>query len=261
MTVNYHTHTYRCHHAYGSEWEYVERAISGGLKCLGFSDHAPWPFPGEYRSRVRMRPEQLPAYIEAVEQMKRLYGDRIEIRCGLEAEYYPALFPAFLEMLRQEPGIEYLILGQHFLYNEYDVLLPATRETRDEKVLALYVDQVVEGLETGKFSYLCHPDTLNYQGDPAVYRRHMGRLCRAAKALEIPLELNLQGRRSGFSYPRPDFWAVAGEENCAVLIGTDAHRPQYTFDPREVADVTEAFVRRFGLRLIEIPEIRKEGLL
>ena len=101
MKVNYHTHTYRCHHARGSEWEYVEKAIEVGFKTLGFSDHSPYPFPDGYRSRVRMLPEKLAHYIGTVEKMRELYGDRIEILCGLETEYYPDLFPAYLEMLRE----------------------------------------------------------------------------------------------------------------------------------------------------------------
>ncbi len=30
--VNYHTHTYRCHHALGNEEEYVQKAIEAALK-------------------------------------------------------------------------------------------------------------------------------------------------------------------------------------------------------------------------------------
>ena len=50
MIANYHTHTWRCRHADGTEREYVERAIEGGLKILGFSDHSPYPFPEGYDS-------------------------------------------------------------------------------------------------------------------------------------------------------------------------------------------------------------------
>ena len=39
MIANYHTHTWRCHHADGTEREYVENAIAAGIKILGFSDH------------------------------------------------------------------------------------------------------------------------------------------------------------------------------------------------------------------------------
>ena len=41
MIANYHTHTARCLHAAGAEREYVERALQGGCRVLGFSDHTP----------------------------------------------------------------------------------------------------------------------------------------------------------------------------------------------------------------------------
>ena len=41
MIANYHTHTWRCRHADGTEREYVETAIEAGFKILGFSDHTP----------------------------------------------------------------------------------------------------------------------------------------------------------------------------------------------------------------------------
>ena len=33
---NFHTHTYRCHHAKGSDREYVEAAIKAGYTEIGF---------------------------------------------------------------------------------------------------------------------------------------------------------------------------------------------------------------------------------
>lgn len=45
---NFHTHTYRCHHAKGTDRDYVEAAIKAGYTEIGFSDHVPYPFPTEY---------------------------------------------------------------------------------------------------------------------------------------------------------------------------------------------------------------------
>lgn len=66
MIANYHTHTWRCRHADGTEREYVERAIEGGLKILGFSDHSPYPFPEGYDSGMRMRLDQVEGYVDTV---------------------------------------------------------------------------------------------------------------------------------------------------------------------------------------------------
>ena len=41
MKYNYHTHTYLCGHAEGAPEEYVLKAIEGGIKYMGFSEHIP----------------------------------------------------------------------------------------------------------------------------------------------------------------------------------------------------------------------------
>ena len=37
--INYHTHTYRCGHALGNEYEMVEAALHEGYQELGMSCH------------------------------------------------------------------------------------------------------------------------------------------------------------------------------------------------------------------------------
>ena len=112
MIANYHTHTWRCLHASGTEREYVENAIQGGLRILGFSDHTPMPYPDGYVSNVKMLPDQLEDYVDTVLKLKQEYRDDIEIRLGLEVEYYPALFEALLVLVRPLP-MEYYLLAQH----------------------------------------------------------------------------------------------------------------------------------------------------
>ena len=75
MIANYHTHTWRCRHADGTEREYVETAIEAGLKILGFSDHTPQVYPGGYVCPVKMLPEELGGYVDTVLDLKREYKD------------------------------------------------------------------------------------------------------------------------------------------------------------------------------------------
>jgi histidinol-phosphatase (PHP family) len=85
MIANYHSHTPRCNHAEGSERAYVEQAVAGSLRVLGFSDHTPYFFDGDYRSRIRMRPEELEDYISVLQNLREEFRDRIELHIGLEA--------------------------------------------------------------------------------------------------------------------------------------------------------------------------------
>ena len=86
MKANYHTHTFRCHHAFDSEWQYAQAAYQAGFEVYGFSDHTPYPFPRGFRSRVRMLPEDLPGYIQAIGLLKKRYAGKMEVLCGLETE-------------------------------------------------------------------------------------------------------------------------------------------------------------------------------
>ena len=254
MLANYHTHTPRCNHAVGREQDYIQRALEGGLKELGFSDHSPYFFDQpDYYSSFRMRPEQLPDYVETLLALREEYGDRIRLYIGLETEYYPRLFPRLLDYLRSFP-LDYLILGQHALYNETEGVY-STRPTTDEKLLDQYRGQTLDALDTGLFSYFAHPDLFRFIGDPKAYQRHVRAICRKALDLSIPLEFNLLGFSEGKHYPDPTFWRIAGEEGCAVVLGSDAHAPADTWDPSLIAR-GEALLAECGIRPVDRVELR-----
>ena len=157
MVANYHTHTWRCNHAYGVEKQYIENAIEAGLRILGFSDHTPYCFPNGYVGPDKMLPSQLEDYVDTVLRLRDEYRDDIEIRLGLEAEYYPEIWEGLLELIEPYP-IEYLLLGQHYIHNEYEGDRYNGRPGHGEKDLLLYCSQCLEALETGRFLYFAHPD-------------------------------------------------------------------------------------------------------
>ncbi|MBR5707843.1 MAG: histidinol-phosphatase [Oscillospiraceae bacterium] len=255
MIANYHTHTFRCGHAEGDVADYAAEAEKAGLKILGMADHTPYDFfdVGPRDRPMRMKPEELPEYAEAVRAAAKEYAGRMEILLGVEAEYYPKYFPRLVDMLR-EHKVRYMILGQHFLGNEVDEPY-CGRPWSDVSVLERYVAQSTEALRTRLFTYFAHPDLINFPGQDDVYEREMRRLCRAARETETPLEINLLGLREGRNYPDERFWRLAAEEGCAALLGCDAHRPEDLEDfrsERKALDMAE----RLGLRLLERVELK-----
>lgn len=253
MIANYHTHTPRCNHADGAERQYVERALEAGLTILGFSDHAPYLFPGFHDSWFRMTPEALPDYVQTVLSLREEYHGRIQIPLGLELEYYPGLLPKTLPILRDLP-LDYLLLGQHFTNNEYDGHYAGTA-TGDSAILTRYCDQCIEALQTGLFTYLAHPDLIHFRGSDNLYRQQMRRLCRESASCGIPLEINILGLLKNRHYPDLRFWEIAGEENCAVILGRDAHTPEQLTDT-DCLGRAEQIVSNFGLRLLETASLR-----
>lgn len=254
MTENYHTHTTRCRHATGTDEEYVLQAIDGGLQVLGFSDHAPFLFPDGYYTHMRMYPDELENYVSSVLTLKEKYAGQIDIRLGLEVEYYPARMDGLLQLIAPF-DIEYFILGQHWCGNEQGEPYNGA-PTDDNALLQRYCTQVIEGMKTGIFTYLAHPDLLYFVGDADFYRQQAARLCQGAKQYDVPLEINLLGFRSQRHYPREDFWKIAGEIGCKVVFGSDAHMPMDVTDPASEARALE-FVEKYQLQLLEHIPLRR----
>jgi len=254
MFCNYHTHTFRCGHASGTEREYIEKAISEGLTVLGFSDHVPMPFPDGFQSHFRCPVEKLEDYVTTLLALREEYRDKIKILIGFEAEYYPALFSDMMNMLSPYP-IDYLIMGQHFVGNEQGEVYNGGAFTNEDKLIR-YVDQVIEGAKTGAFSYIAHPDLIGYSGDNAeLYRSEMRRLCTEMKVLGLPLEFNLLGFEEHRNYPCDRFWEMVSQVGNAVILGCDAHQPIKVADKKIISDATEK-LKQLGLTPIESIELR-----
>ena len=254
MIANYHTHTYRCGHASGEDEDYVQSALEAGIEILGFSDHTPYFFPGEHYSRFRMRPERFSGYCQSVQTLKEDYRGKMEIHLGVEAEYYPSLFPKLLPYL-QDNGVEYLLLGQHYIRDEIDGVYTG-RMTGDLEVLKIYCRQVMDAMNTGLFTYLAHPDLLHYVGDKAWYQHFMVQVVREAKSCNVPLEMNLLGIREDRHYPNPDFWELVAKENCPVILGVDAHSPE-VFKSTLAEEKALAWLKELGLTPMQTIPLRK----
>ena len=250
MFANYHTHTTRCNHAVGADREYFKSAIQSGVKILGISDHAPFPD----RAFVGMTPDILPEYVAAMSALREEFKNDLTVHIGLELEYDPKNFPRQFDFLKAH-GIEYLILGQHALFGISDIAGDHITSS-EEKYLDHHCGLQREAMDTGIITYVAHPDICNFTGSEAVYERHIRALCRHARDLEIPLEINLLGLRTNRHYPRPHFWQIAGEEGCQVILGCDAHEPEAFLD-KTGPNAAMELVDRFHLNLIQTANLKQ----
>lgn len=226
--VNYHTHTTRCHHAAGSDEEYVLSAIKNGYQELGFSDHAPWKYQSNFVARIRMTLDEFDEYYQSISNLREKYKNQIKIYIGLESEYFPA-YMTWMKQFILDKKLDYIILGNHF-YQSDETGIYFGSACKDPKNLTLYVDQAIEAMKTGLYSYLAHPDLFmrSYPTFDAFARKESIRLCQGAKDLDIPLEYNLEGlahdQQSGHEeYPHTQFWEIVKEVGNHAIIGVDAH--------------------------------------
>ena len=228
LKANYHAHTWRCKHAYGTEREFIEAAIELGMERFGFSDHIPCPYKNGFVSGIRMGMEQAEEYRDCIRNLQKEYAGQIRILVGFEAEYIPEFFDEQMEMF-DRLHFDYLILGQHFLGCEETGPYTGT-STGDENRIRAYVDLVIEAAKRRRFLYVAHPDIMNYNGMDSVYDWEMTRLCQALHELDVPLEMNILGMGTDRQYPAERFFRIAGAVGNRVVLGLDAHCVDHIYD-------------------------------
>ena len=253
MIYNYHTHTTRCHHAVDSDEEYIKAAIEAGIKYLGFSDHAPVVFSGGHDFHYHMDIEDGDEYVNTIRALAEKYKEDIHISVGFEMEYYPSYFEEMLNLARKF-GVDYLILGQHFIADEHPDGVGSRAYTENPAHLKEYVDNVIKGIESGVFSYIAHPDIINFGGNDELYRVEMTRLCLEAKKHNIPLEINLHGIQHNRFYPSDRFFEIAGQIGAPVTFGMDVHDSASVMDKEQVLKAAQ-MVAHHKLNYIGMPRL------
>lgn len=249
---NFHTHTLRCHHATGTDREYVIKAINQGYKIFGFADHTPWPYTS-FQSTVRMDVTELNNYVNSIKSLRAEFQGEIDLRVGLECEGFKQFFP-WLKEKKEELGIDYLILGHHFIKGEEDGIKSERIVSKDN--LLIYLDEVEEAISTGLFSYIAHPDILfsSYKQFDSDCEFASYRMCTLAKKYDFPLEYNLLGLHkqdngyfSGMGFPNKYFWEIVKEEGVKAIVGVDAHTLEQVDGDLTKREINKLTIEGFNL--------------
>ena len=248
----YHTHTSRCGHAFGDDEEYVISAIKLGIKRLGFSDHV--FLPGIDQPGMRGDITLLDDYLCSINYLKDKYKDKIEILVGFEAEYSEHFLDYYKKLLDSKK-IDYLILGQHQYYEDND-MKRYFYKGYDKECAYHYAEDVIKGIESGLFKYLCHPDLfINFYGiwDEAMIDCAR-KILSACEKHHVPIELNIGGMRPEYyyslnCYPSDTFFLIAKDYDVDIVIGIDAHDPK-DFNLKDVNRALE-FANKHELRVID----------
>lgn len=251
MYATYHTHTYRCGHASGSDEEYIKCAIACGLKELGFADHAPYRFPNGRETGNRIPTALAEDYIMDLRALREKYKDKIKIHIGFEMEYYPLYFEDMYSYVKNL-GAEYLLLGQHFIKNEIPDLIDSNSHGHTEEQLMEYTKNIIGGINTGKFLYVAHPDFFRFTENDDLYKEEMKKICIAAKEADVPLELNLHNicQNPPRHITGPILLRTASEIGNKMIFGMDAHTPGEVLEKKSL-ERGFYLVEKYKLNLID----------
>ncbi len=259
---NFHTHTYLCKHATGTPLQYVNQALKEGCSALGFSDHCPYPDSFEDMwPDIRMSTEEINLYLQMVTEAKE--SAPFPVLTGYECEW-DARYKSWYEELFSSYGAQYLVLGSHWVTlngGSTHLYCPGIDNNSD---LNHYIDQTINGMRSGLFAFLAHPDLFmmgHKEWDEQAISCSKA-IIDAASDLNLPLEINGLGitrapnnTRHGMRYPYPyiEFWDMVKEKgNIRIICNSDSHKPE---DVLMNAWRARNFASGFGFEVMNSTEI------
>ena len=246
ILTNYHTHCNFCD-GKGSPGEYAETAKAKGFTALGFSSHAPLPFPNNWT----MKEETVRDYCAAVRELKNEYAGSPEVYLGMEIDYIPNV------MGPKDPdydqySLDYVIGSVHHLphfpsgrqltidgpMHEFTALLEDSYEGDIQKMTQHYYRLVREMLEEHTPDIIGHIDLImkknrgnrffDYEAD--WYKKQVMETLETVRASGAVLEINTGAvARGNTAFPYPAPWIIRESKALGVpiTINADAHRPRH----------------------------------
>jgi histidinol-phosphatase (PHP family) len=221
-----HCHTPLCKHAFGEPDEYAAAALKRGFKGITFTCHC--PLPDGFSANVRMAPEEFGDYVEMINATRAKFAGLLDVRLGLESDYYPGVEP-WLEELHSRVPLSHVLGSIHYQVYDYRKLF-YTGDTHSYQ--ELYFNHLALSAESGLFDTLAHPDLIKNES-PADWdfkrlRPVIGRALDRIAATGVAMELNTSGVQKALPEmnPSPSQLAMMRERGIPVVIGADAHVPE-----------------------------------
>jgi histidinol-phosphatase (PHP family) len=209
----------------GMPGEYAEMAWRKRLKGIIITCHC--PLPDGISSDVRMAPEEYEHYLELIARARADYAGRVDVRTGLESDFYPGVEP-WLEKLHARAPLHHVLGSVHPQVWDY------RRKYFDGdyyRYQQTYFDHLAAAAETGLYDTLAHPDLVknespadwDYPRIQPCIERSLDRIA----ATGVAMELNTSGLHKALPEmnPGPAILRLMNERGIPVVIGADAHTP------------------------------------
>ena len=225
-----HCHTPLCKHARGEPGEYAAAAAQRGFKGIIFTCHC--PLPDRISHSVRMEPGQYGTYVAAVEAARREFAGQVDVRLGLESDFYPGVEPWLTELHARVP-LHHVLGSVHTQVPDY-----RARYFHGEYFAyqQTYFEHLAQAAETGLFDTLAHPDLVKNESPSdwildriaPFIERALDRIA----ATGVAMELNTSGVNKALPEMNPgaEILGMIRRRGIPVVIGADAHRPERVGD-------------------------------
>lgn len=220
-----HMHTPLCGHAWGEPEEYAEQALKMGLGGIIITCHS--PMPAGFWPHVRMSDREFDTYVALVERCRKAFAGQLDVRLGMETDYFPGHVD-WAEKLHRRAPFHYVLGSVHWQAPEYRALYDQEGPTA---LYRSYWRHLADSAETGLFDCLAHPDLIkNFRAETYCLEDWeddiVAALDRIAKT-GVAMELNTSGvhKRYPEMNPGPTMLALMRERGIPVVLGSDSHKP------------------------------------
>lgn len=219
-----HMHTPLCKHAWGEPEEYAAQGVKAGLKGIIFTCHC--PMPDGFWPTVRMADSEFEAYLEMVDRAAKAFKGKLDVRLGLESEYFPGM-EGWIERLHKRADFDYILGGLHWQARDY---LAKFETGTIEAFRKSYFNHLAASAETGLYDCLAHPDLVkNYHPDSwclAIVKGSISSSLDRIAATGVAMELNTSGLNKSYSEMNPgmEMLRMMADREIPIVIGSDAHR-------------------------------------
>ena len=243
ITFDYHTHHHRCGHAQGTVEQYIQIAVALRLEEIGISDHAPlyWLEGDHPQTGSAMARSHLAGYVDEVLTLRDKYAGRIQVRLGLEADYFEGWDEVYREALAPYP-FDYVIGSVHYVYGQHIYDTRRWRDCQDPgSHYAEYFRLVRASARSGLFDILGHTTGLLAYGPPPeaeMLHREFRETAAAVAETGVAVEINASGIRKGGPEPFPAGALLQQylAANVPLTYGSDSHLPTEVGHAREVVE-------------------------
>ena len=251
IPFDYHSHHERCGHAAGTMADYIEAAKLLGLREFGVSDHSPILFfEGDHAlPHTAMARSALAGYVAEALALKERYAGRIEVKLGLETDFFEGFEGAYRDLLDSHP-FDYALGSVHWV-DGVNIFWRPRWETEDaERTYREYYRLVIAAARSGMFDILSHATACESYGPP-IGETLSGELyppvVEAVRASGMIVEVNTAGYRKmngDDPFPNRKMLQMLVEAGVPLTFGSDCHRPdEVGFAQGRV----EALLRDLGL--------------
>lgn len=270
---NLHTHTHYCDGS-SEPIEYIEQALIHKFHTLGFSGHAPVPFPNHFA----ISDERLDDYIHEIKSLRTQYKDQLSIFLSLEIDYIPEIVDDF-SSFKSRCDLDYIIGSVHLVKGNHPSDLwfidGSKQEIYDDglqkvfggdirKGVKAYYHQINKMIESQSFEILGHFDKIKmhnknryFTEDEDWYIKLVDESLELIKQKNLIVEVNTRGlykKRSDSLFPGNEILKKLLKLNIPVTISSDAHKPEEL--PLYIEE-TKTHLNQLGFK--EIWCIAKEG--